>query len=171
MSGATYKHLEGALRYPVGVLHFPRRESSMHPPISHRNAEVTAHAQAPVRMAQLSTARQRRNTLLQAARTRARASARHPSPTRIRHGTQADASAMGSSHGTRRTPHLQALRPSSQANAIMGPRTRRQPHPMDRARAFALQSQRRPSQQRQDARALALNSSSATAATETQQDK
>lgn len=123
------------------------------------------HESPQMRLAQLSTTRQTRHTLLRHPHTRIRAAAWQLNSKRIRRSTPPPPQGMGGTTGHRRNTHLRQMRTASHSHRPMGPRPHRQQTKLDRARTSQLQQERRPTQSSRKHRTLDATPSQSTAAT------
>ena len=118
-----------------------------------------------MRLAQLPTTRQTRQTLLRHPHTRIQPAARQLNGTRIRCGTPPPPQGMGGTTGHRRNTHLRQMRAASHGHRPMGPRPHRQQTKLDRTRTSQLQQERRTTQSNRKRRTLDTTPSQATVAT------
>ena len=123
------------------------------------------HESPQMRLAQLSTTRQTRHTLLRHPHTRIRAAARQLNSKRIRRSTPPPPQAVGGTPSHRRNTRLRQMRTASHSHRPMGPRPHRQQTKLDRTRTQTLQQTRRPTQSNRKYRTLDATLSQATAAT------
>lgn len=123
------------------------------------------HESPQMRLAQLSTTRQTRHTLLRHPRTRIRAAAWQLNSKRIRRSTPPPPQAVGGTPSRRRNTRLRQMRTASHSHRPMGPRPHRQQTKLDRTRTSQLQQERRPTQSSRKHRTLDATLSQATAAT------
>lgn len=123
------------------------------------------HESPQMRLAQLSTTRQTRHTLLRHPHTRIRAASRQLNSKRIRRSTPPPPQGMGGTTGRRRNTHLRQMRTASHGRRPMGPRPHRQQTKLDRTGTQTLQQTRRPTQSNRKHRTLDATPSQAAAAT------
>lgn len=122
------------------------------------------HESPQMRLAQLSTTRQTRHTLLRHPHTRIRAAAWQLNSKRIRRSTPPPPQGMGGTTGRRRNTHLRQMRTASHGCRPMGSRPHRQQTKLDRTRASQLQQERRTAQSSRKHRTLDATPSQAAAA-------
>lgn len=123
------------------------------------------HESPQMRLAQLSTTRQTRHTLLRHPHTRIRAAAWQLNSKRIRRSTPPPPQGMGGTTGRRRNTHLRQMRTASHGCRPMGSRPHRQQTKLDRTGTQTLQQTRRPTQSNRKHRTLDATLSQAAAAT------
>lgn len=123
------------------------------------------HESPQMRLAQLSTTRQTRHTLLRHPHTRIRAAAWQLNSKRIRRSTPPPPQGMGGTNGRRRNTHLRQMRTASHGCRPMGSRPHRQQTKLDRTGTQTLQQTRRPTQSNRKHRTLDATLSQAAAAT------